>query len=507
VTLKNKVQLITYVDRLATGGFAGLRELLRGPLAGLFGAVHVLPFFHPIDGADAGFDPIDHSLVDPRLGTWDDVCSLSESVDVMADLIVNHISARSAQFLDYSARGSRSRYAGMFLSFDGVFPEGAREQDLLRVYRPRPTLPLTLVPLRTGERRLFWTTFTPEQIDIDVHDEEGRSYLQRILETFSRHGVSMIRLDAAGYAVKRPGTTCFMIPETYEFIADLTARAQALGIEVLVEIHSHYQQQIEIARRVDRVYDFALPPLVLHTWYRSDARRLKQWLAISPRNAVTVLDTHDGIGVLDVGGDNSRSGGGPGLLSPDEIHALVEDIHRRTGGESRQATGAAASNLDLYQVNCTYYDALGRDDREYLIARAVQFFAPGIPQVYYVGLLAGRNDLDLLRRTGVGRDINRRYYTIAEVEKALERPVVRELLRLIRFRNSHPAFAGEFHLPATADHQLRLEWRKDLDWATLDVDFSSRRASIRCSGGAGTTDLPWRGEGGAARDVCKQWDL
>ncbi len=125
---------------------------------------------------------------------------------------------------------------------------------------------------------------------------------------------------------------------------------------------------------------------------------------------------------------------------------MVETIHERSNGESRQATGAAASNLDLYQVNCTFYDALGRRDDDYLMARAIQFFAPGVPQVYYVGLLAGTNDLDLLRRTGVGRDINRHYYARAELHERLEAPVVRSLLDLIRFRNAHPAFAGDFQI-------------------------------------------------------------
>ncbi len=483
--MKNKVQLITYVDRLAQGGLAGLRELLSGPLGGLFGATHLLPFFHPIDGADAGFDPIDHEQVDPRLGTWDDVHSLSGTVDVMADLIVNHVSARSPSFLDFSARGSASPYANLFLTLDRVFPDGAREADLLRIYRPRPSLPFTVASLQNGERRILWTTFTSEQIDIDVGHPEGQAYLRRILETFSRAGISMVRLDAAGYAIKKAGTSCFMIPETFEFIGELSGRGRALGIEVLVEIHSHYQQQIEIARRVDRVYDFALPPLVLHALFRSDVRPLRSWLAISPRNSVTVLDTHDGIGVIDVGPDKSRPDQAPGLLPPEAIDALVEEMHRRSNGESRLATGAAASNLDLYQVNCTYYDALGRDDRAYLIARAIQFFAPGIPQVYYVGLLAGGNDLELLRRTGVGRDINRHYYTPGEVAAALARPVVQKLLRLIRFRNAHPAFGGDVAVPEAPDHVLRLEWKKDAHWATLEADLEARRASIRSSGASG----------------------
>src|SRR5438552_2413060 len=105
----------------------------------------------------------------------------------------------------------------------------------------------------------------------------------------------------------------------------------------------------------------------------------------------------------------------PGCCRPRPSTRLVETIHERSAGQSRKATGAAASNLDLYQVNCTFYDALGRRDDEYLLARAIQFFAPGIPQVYYTGLFGGVNDMELLARTGVGRDINRHYYTAGEI--------------------------------------------------------------------------------------------
>ena len=189
----------------------------------------------------------------------------------------------------------------MFLSFDKVFPQGACESDILGIYRPRPTLPFTPVTLIAGERRILWTTFNPEQVDIDVRHPEAEAYLESILRRFQAAGIKMIRLDAVGYAIKKPSTSCFMIPETFDFIAELTSKARALGIEVLVEIHSHYLKQIEIARHVDWVYDFALPPLVLHALFRSDPGPLARWLSISPRNAVTVLDTHDGIGVIDVG--------------------------------------------------------------------------------------------------------------------------------------------------------------------------------------------------------------
>ena len=493
--MKNQVQLIAYVDRLSAGGFLDLERLLSGRLAGVFGGVHLLPFFTPIDGADAGFDPSDHTEVDPRLGTWDDVRTLGNTLELVSDLIVNHASSNSPQFRDWSTRGEKSPYGGMFLTYDRVFPEGATESALLAIYRPRPSLPFTLTTLASGQKRLLWTTFTPQQVDIDVRDPEADAYLESILRQFAASGIRMIRLDAVGYAIKKAGTSCFMLPETYEFIAELSARAHRLNMEVLVEIHSHYLQQIAIAKRVDWVYDFALPPLVLHALYASDAAPLAGWLAISPRNAVTVLDTHDGIGVIDVAAAGT---GAPGLLEPTAIDHLVEQIHANSRNQSRQATGAAASNLDLYQVNCTFYDALGRNDDDYLIARALQFFAPGIPQVYYVGLLAGTNDMDLLARSAVGRDINRHYYTSPEIDAALGTSLVQRQLALIRFRNTHPAFGGEVQIDTPAGDRIDIAWTAGTERATLAVDLTARTAWITATAATGRQTFPVHADTGRA---------
>ena len=217
---------------------------------------------------------------------------------------------------------------------------------------------------------------------------------------------------------------------------------------------------------------------MLHAIFNHTGRYLKQWLEISPRNAITVLDTHDGIGVIDIDVDSSDSQGCPGIIPPEELKSLVERIHANSDGQSRLASGAAASNLDLYQVNCTFYDALGRNDNAYLLARAIQFFAPGVPQVYYVGLLAGENDMNLLSKSGVGRDINRHYYSLAEIERAIQRPVVQSMFELIRFRNRHPAFNGSFSMPATQDSTITLRWDNGDDWAILEVDFASGLYSI-----------------------------
>ena len=469
--MRHGPHLIAYADRFG-GDLRGLRELLDGPLAGAFDGVHVLPFFTPFDGTDAGFDPDDHTAVDPRLGGWDDVRALADDRAVMADVIVNHVSARSAAFLDVRERGDDAPSAGMFLTLSSIFPDGATEEDLARIYRPRPGLPFTA--MRLGDRqRLVWTTFTPDQVDLDLRDPAAWDYVTSVIDHLVDAGVTLLRLDAVGYVGKAAGTSCFMTPQAFDVMQRISAHAHARGAQVLVEVHGHHAEQIAIAAQVDLVYDFALPPLVLHALTAGDLAPLAHWHDIRPRNAVTVLDTHDGIGIIDVGPGEA---GEPGILEPAQIDALVESIHRNSGGASRQATGAAASNLDLYQVNCTFYDALARDDDRYVLARLIQLFMPGIPQVYYVGLLAGTNDLDLLGATGVGRDVNRHRYTGAEIADELRRPVVRDVLAAVRLRREHPAFAGSpsWEFNGTTARSL---WRCGEDEAALDLDV--RDASFR----------------------------
>ncbi|MDT0602527.1 sucrose phosphorylase [Thalassotalea castellviae] len=472
--MKNNVQLITYIDRLTGSDTQTLNNILNDQLTDLFSGIHLLPFYYPIDGSDAGFDPIDHTQVDSRLGNWNDIKALGQEHELMADLIVNHMSAKSKEFKDVLANGNNSPYWDLFLTKDKIFPNGLSEQQRKKIYRPRPGSCFTNFALPNNESEDFWTTFTDNQIDIDITSEMGKEYLTRILKKFSENNIKMIRLDAAGYAFKKAGTSCFMLDETFEFIDELSKAANDLGIETLVEIHSYFQTQIEIAKRVDRVYDFALPPLVLHSIFSRDFTALTRWLKISPKNCITVLDTHDGIGIIDVGPMNGK----PGLLDNSEIDNLVEKIHLNSAGESKKATGAAASNVDLYQVNCTYYDALGQNDFDYLVARAIQFFSPGTPQVYYAGLLAEKNAMELLLKTNVGRDINRPYLDSTIIDKALNKPFTKAMVSLIQLRNNCDAFNGEFTVNSDFS-ALEMKWEKDEHSATLVVDLANRSAKIR----------------------------
>jgi len=395
----------------------------------------------------------------------------------MADLIVNHISARSAEFQDWLARGEESPFASLFLTPEHVFGHAPQPDEIGTIYRPRPTSPFTTFEFADGSCRDVWTTFTDQQVDIDVENELGWRYLTGILDRFHDAGVGIVRLDAVGYAIKRAGTSCFMLPETFDFIDRLGRACHERDMEVLVEIHGHHLDQIAIAERVDLVYDFALPPLVLDALSTGDGRPLKRWIGIRPWNSVNVLDTHDGIGIIDVGVDARDSSRG-GLLEPDRIDDLVEGIHERSGGTSRAATGAAASNLDLYQVNCTFYDALGRDDARYLAARTIQLVLPGCAQIYYVGLLAGSNDMDLLAASGVGRDVNRQRYSPEQLVDSLQRPVVRRLVELLRWRATEPAFEGTFELIDSPDHQLVVRWSTPSSAIEITVDLRTADVMI-----------------------------
>ena len=366
----------------------------------------------------------------------------------------------------------------MFLTRDAVFPGGVTDDELAAIYRPRPGAPFTSREI-AGEPVDVWTTFTSDQIDLNVEHPAAWAYLMTVLDRLAENGVRLVRLDAVGYAVKRRGTNCFMLPETFDLIARLRTEAHRRGMHLLVEIHSHVGFQLEIAKTVDFVYDFALPPLVLHTMHTGDATALEHWLAIRPTNCVTVLDTHDGIGVVDVAPEGDEAG----LLAESEIDALVETMHDAAEGRSREATGAAASNLDLYQVNATYFEALGSDDAAQIVARLIQVFTPGIPQVYYAGLLAAPNDMALLRRTNVGRDINRPFFDAATLAAELERPVVRSLLHLLRWRSAESAlFDGTFAVGDSPDDRLVMRWETGDRVAELRIDLGARTYEVEVDG-------------------------
>lgn len=459
--------LITYPDSLG-GTIPALTRILDRHFANALGGVHLLPFY-PASG-DRGFAVTDHTAVDPAFGTWEDIRRLSERYSFMADFMINHISVQSREFLDYLHRGDASPYREMFLHWDSFWPGGAPSpRDLSLLYRRKPAGPWMDLTRQDGTRVRLWNTFFSQQVDLDPRSDVTRAYYRRCLRLLARY-CAVIRLDAFAYVTKRPGTSCFFLePELWEILDDVRQMLGDSPTALLPEVHERWEYAVRLNEHGCWSYDFYLPMLVLHALFTGRTDRLLHWLRICPRRQFTTLDTHDGIGVVDVAG----------LLTDEEIRLVCDRVDRVTRDILAEVPGPPQSGGGKrYQLNCTYYSALGSDEA-YLLARAIQFFTPGIPQVYYVGLLAGENDPDGVRKTRQWRSINRHNYTESEILAALQRPVVRDLRTMMEFRSTYPAFGGELHIaPDSPDGVLRLTWTRGPWSATLCAHPGQRRFSI-----------------------------
>lgn len=476
--IKNEAMLITYSDSLGKN-LSELNEALDKHLEGVVGGVHLLPFY-PSSG-DRGFAPMDYTKVDSAFGDWSDIEKMSKKYYMMYDFMINHISQQSPYFQDFLEKKDESEYADLFIRYKNFWPNGEpTEQDVDLIYKRKPRAPYVEVTFKDGTSEKVWCTFDEQQIDLDVTTETTRRFIKDNLNFLASKGASIIRLDAFAYANKKIGTNCFFVePDIWEMLkysADIIAQN---GVEVLPEIHEHYSIQLKIAEQDYYVYDFALPMLVLHALYSGHVNRLTHWLNICPRKQFTTLDTHDGIGVVDV----------KDLLSDEEAEMTRESLYSKGANVKKIYSTEAYNNLDIYQINCTYYSALGNDDQAYLLARAIQCFAPGIPQIYYVGLLAGVNDIELLESTKEGRNINRHYYTLEEIEQEVERPVVQELFKLLRFRNNSPAFDGDIQVEQVDDNNLIITWVHENSAAKLSANLLTKQFQITERSGDGNWNV------------------
>lgn len=432
MSITNGVMLITYADSLGKN-IGELRHAIDSYFEGAIAGVHILPFFP--SSSDRGFSPIRYDIVAPEFGNWSDLSELSEKHFLMYDFMINHISSQSMYFQDFVANKESSPYAEMFIRYKDFWPkEEPTAEDVEQIYKRKPKAPYVTVTFKGGTSENIWCTFGDDQIDLNMKSAVTWQFIQDSLKTLSVNGAAIIRLDAFAYTTKKAGGSCFFEePETWEILDRVQSLLNPYQVEILPEVHEHYTLQLKLAEKGYWVYDFALPMLLLHSLLTAETANLVHWLNICPRKQFTTLDTHDGIGVVDV----------RGLLTDKQIEITKDRLFLQGANIKRIYNTEAYNNLDIYQINCTYYSALGNRDDAYLIARAVQLFAPGIPQIYYVGLLAGQNDIELVESTKNGRDINRHAYSIEEIAQESKRPVVHNILNLMRFRNEFPAFVGE----------------------------------------------------------------
>ncbi|MFZ0531208.1 MAG: sucrose phosphorylase, partial [Propionicimonas sp.] len=321
------------------------------------------------------------------------------------------------------------------------------------------------------------------QMDLNIASPLVWDFYADTLDKLAGYGAQIVRLDAFAYAPKEPGAKNFLNdPGTWELLAKVKELADARGLRLLPEIHSTYADGIHetIAAKGFLTYDFFLPGLLIDAFDSRDASTLKRWigeLVAKDIRTVNMLGCHDGIPLLDL----------KGLLDEERIAALIDTIVGR-GGYVKDLHGA--KNM-YYQVNATYHSALGESDARLLLARAIQLFMPGKPQVWYLDLFAGKNDHAAVEKAGSGghKEINRTNLSAAEVAERLREPVVRSQLELLRFRNSFGAFGFDAtcELAQTEPHRLRITWRKHGCEASLDADLAAETFSVTAVDAAGVT--------------------
>ena len=437
--------LITYGDQVIEPGKPPL-QVLAGVLEKTVGetitAVHILPFF-PYS-SDDGFSVVDYAAVNPELGSWADIERLGRRFRLMFDAVINHVSAQSSWFQEF-LRGN-PEFADYFITVE----EGV---DLSQVVRPRALPLLTRVQTARGER-LVWTTFSADQVDLNYANPDVLLKIVEIVLFYVEKGAEFIRLDAIAYLWKKMGTPCIHLEETHRVVKLLRAVLDTVAPQVILVTETNVPHQENISYFGDgsdeaqMVYQFPLPPLVLHTFHTGDASRLSEWAAglSTPSHRTTYLNflaSHDGIGVRPVGG----------ILSAAEVRGLVERTLAHGGYVSYKAEPDGSQSV--YELNISYFDALSNPRagepldlqvRRFLASQAIMLSLAGVPGIYVHSLFGSRSFHAGVEQTGRYRSINREKLRCDLLEQALADPaslrrqVLRPYLHLIRTRAAQRAF-------------------------------------------------------------------
>jgi len=433
--------LITYADMVSDGKahpFSTLKEFCTARLKGAFSAIHILPFYPWT--SDDGFSVVDYREVDKRYGNWDDVSRLSEEFELMFDLVLNHCSSKSPWFREYvSGIEPGSNY----------ILEGDEEADLSSVVRPRASPLLTPYQTRKGERHV-WTTFSADQVDLDWTSPDLLFEFLDIIMFYASLGCRILRLDAVAFLWKEIGTNCLHLPKTHEVIKLIRNFIEVVAPEVLIltETNVPHQENISYFGKGDEahaVYQFSLPPLLLHGLLKGTAKHVTNWAAhLSPPpkgcHFLNFTASHDGIGVRPL----------EGILDTDEILSLADEV-RGNGGHVSMRKLEDGSEFP-YELNATYYGALSHKKdpelgkKRFLCSQAVALAMKGIPAVYFHSLCATPNYTEGVKETGHNRTINRKKWkseelvTLLEDEESNSGEIFEWYTRVLRRRASCPAF-------------------------------------------------------------------
>ena len=436
------VILITYGDSILQANqkpLVTLNNFLNANLQDTISYVHILPF-SPYS-SDDGFSVIDYLQVDPNLGDWQDIKTLTKNFNLMFDLVINHISQDSQWFHNYLKGKSPGT---------DYFIEADVNADLSDVVRPRSLPLLTKFDTVDGEKHL-WTTFSSDQIDLNYANPELLLEMINVFLTYIQNGARIIRLDAVAFLWKEVGTNCVHHRKTHEIVKLLRDIAEIIdpNIIILTETNVPNKENLSYFGEGDEahmVYQFSLPPLLLHALFTGNASYLTDWASKieTPNANCTFFNfsaSHDGIGMRPL----------EGLLPQLEISNLAEGM-KNNGGLVNTRRNQDGSD-SIYELNITYFDALkqtaqGADiyqvDR-FICSQTIMMSLQGIPAFYLHSLLATPNYDEGVKKSGMNRSINRRKWHLDELTKLLNTEtsnaqVFRELKRRIKIRTEHSAF-------------------------------------------------------------------
>lgn len=436
--------LITYADSLSAPGqapLATLADILPRLTDGTIPTVHLLPFYPWT--SDDGFSVVDYLAVDPAVGTWHDVAHLRRQVELMFDAVINHVSASSPWFAGFLAD---DEHRDWFLVVD-------EDADTSSIVRPR-TLPLLTGFDTARGREHVWTTFSADQVDLNYAEPAVLLAVLDVVLTYVRRGASVIRLDAVTYLWKELGTSGVHLPQTHAVIRVLRAALDAVAPDVTLITETNVPHAENVSYFGDGhdeaqlVYNFALPPLVLHSFVAGDASALSAWAAglTTPSQETSFfnfLASHDGIGVR----------GAEGILAAADLTALADRVHAHGGHVSYRAV--EDGSRVPYELNINYFDALSDPAGDepiatqvarFLTAQSIMATLPGVPGIYLHSLLGSRGWPAGVALTGANRSINREKLDRDTLLGELSHPdgrrarVLRGYQRLLRVRSGQAAF-------------------------------------------------------------------
>ena len=440
------VVLITYADMVKSSSeeqspLGALKEFCTARLKGAVSAIHILPFYPWT--SDDGFSVVDYREVSPDYGTWDDVSKLGEEFELMFDLVLNHCSSKSPWFKEY--------VSGVEPGLNYIM-EGNPKTDLSMVVRPRSTPLLTPYQTRKGERHV-WTTFSADQVDLDWTSPDLLFEFLDIILYYVSIGCKILRLDAVAFLWKKIGTDCLHLPETHEIIKLIRNFLEVVApdVVILTETNVPHAENISYFGKGDEahaVYQFSLPPLLLHGLLRGTSEHLTDWatnLAPPPKGChfLNFTASHDGVGVRPL----------EGILPHDEILGLADEIRQKGGFVSMRRMEDGSESP--YELNSTYFSALSDPKNEdmgmarFQCSQAVALAMKGIPAVYFHSLCGTPNDLDGYKVTKRNRTVNRKKWTQDELNQLLDdqetlpAQIFSWYSRTLRMRAGCPAFHPE----------------------------------------------------------------